>query len=93
MDKLSNDEIEAKLADLNGWSVNTDQKLEKNYQCKDFKDALGFVVRIGLAAEAMDHHPELFNVYNKVKIELTTHDAGGISQKDFDLAKQIDALA
>ena len=91
-EKLSEGDIQAKLAGLDGWSLDGG-KLHKVYKRADFKDALGFIVRIGLAAEAMDHHPELFNVYSTVKIWLETHDAGGITDKDFALAAQIDAQA
>jgi 4a-hydroxytetrahydrobiopterin dehydratase len=59
----------------------------------DFAEAFGFMTRVAILAEKADHHPEWFNVYNRVEILLTTHDAGGLSQRDIDLATQIDAIA
>jgi len=91
--KLTPAQITEKLHDLPTWSFQADGKLHREYIRKDFKDALGFIVRIGLAAEAMDHHPEIFNVYKTVRIALNTHDAAGVTELDFALAKQIEALA
>lgn len=64
--------------------------IEKKFQFKDFNEAFGFMSRVALKAEKMDHHPEWFNVYNKVDITLSTHDCGGLSQKDVTLAKFIE---
>ncbi|MEM9227624.1 MAG: 4a-hydroxytetrahydrobiopterin dehydratase, partial [Verrucomicrobiota bacterium] len=70
-----------------------EDKLKKSFQFKDFTEALGFIVRVGVAAEKHNHHPELFNVYNKVTIALNTHDAGGkVTQKDIKLAQAIEQL-
>lgn len=66
--------------------------IEKDFVFKNFSQALGFMVQVGLLAEKMNHHPELHNVYNKVKISLSTHSAGGVTTKDFDLAGQIEVL-
>lgn len=79
------------LAELENWSFNNDG-IEKKFQFKNFSQALAFIVRVGLLAESKNHHPELFNVYNKVNIRLSTHDANGVTDKDFDLAKAIEKL-
>lgn len=79
------------LAQLENWSFNNDG-IEKKFQFKNFNQALAFIVRVGLLAESRNHHPELFNVYNKVNIRLSTHDANGVTDKDFDLAKAIEKL-
>ncbi|NJK34761.1 MAG: 4a-hydroxytetrahydrobiopterin dehydratase [Oscillatoriales cyanobacterium SM2_2_1] len=89
--KLTEVEIAAAIAQLAGWSV-SNGKLHKKFQFKDFVAAFGFMGQVGIIAEKMDHHPELFNVYNRVTIDLTTHDAGGISRLDVELAQKIDAL-
>ncbi len=91
MIKYSNIEIQAALKSLNNWILKED-KIEKQFQFKDFSEALAFIVRIGVLAEKQNHHPELYNVYNKVTIALTTHDVNGLSDKDFLLATSIDAI-
>ena len=89
---LSTTEMQAALARLPGWKHEGD-KLKKDYLFADFQEAMGFVLRLAFFAEAQDHHPELFNVYNQVKIELTTHDAGNkVTAKDVTLALSIDSL-
>jgi len=70
----------------------TGKKISKTFEFKDFKEAFGFMTQVALKAEQMNHHPEWFNVYNKVKIELTTHDAGGVTEKDHELSKFIDSI-
>ena len=90
--KLSQDEIDQRLGGLDGWTIQ-DGKLHKDYSFASFVHAFGFMSSVALVAEAMDHHPEWFNVYNRVSIDLTTHDAGGISHKDFELAAKADELA
>ena len=70
----------------------TEGKLHKEFKFANFVEAFGFMSKVAILAEKMNHHPEWFNVYNKVAIDLTTHDAGGISQNDLELAKQIEAL-
>ncbi|MSP85777.1 MAG: 4a-hydroxytetrahydrobiopterin dehydratase [Flavobacteriaceae bacterium] len=77
------------LLDLNDWYFNSDG-IEKKFQFKNYIEALGFIVKVGVVSEKMNHHPELFNVYSKVNIRLTTHDAGGVTDKDFILASEID---
>lgn len=90
--KLSDSEIKAHLQELPGWRV-VNGKLHREMQFADFVTAFGFMTQVALLAEKRDHHPEWFNVYNKVIIDLTTHDAGGISAKDIELAKAMEALA
>lgn len=79
------------LSQLENWSFDNDG-IEKKFQFKNFNQALAFIVQVGLLAETKNHHPELFNVYNKVNIRLSTHDANGVTDKDFDLAKAIEKL-
>ncbi|MBD2576823.1 4a-hydroxytetrahydrobiopterin dehydratase [Oscillatoria sp. FACHB-1406] len=89
--KLSHEEILNAIASLKDWSL-VEGKLHKEFKFKNFVEAFGFMTQVAILAEKMDHHPEWFNVYNKVAIDLTTHDAGGISQRDLKLAREIDAL-
>lgn len=92
--QLNEDERTAAMADLPQWSLARDGlAMERKFQLANFVEAFGFMTRVAILAEKADHHPEWFNVYNKVEITLTTHDAGGLSQRDVALAKQIDALA
>jgi 4a-hydroxytetrahydrobiopterin dehydratase len=85
---------QAALRDLHGWNeVNDRDAIRKSYHFSNFSEAWGFLSRIALAAEKMDHHPEIFNVYNRVEIVLSTHDAGGLSERDVRLAQAIDELA
>ena len=79
------------LENLKDWEFKNNG-IEKHFKFKNFTQALGFIVQLGVLAEKMNHHPELFNVYNKVHIRLTTHDSGGVTDKDFDLASQIEGL-
>ncbi len=92
MKKYSNLEIQVAMKTLNNWILYED-KIKKQFQFKDFSEALAFIVRIGVLAEKQNHHPELHNVYNKVTIALTTHDVGGLSDKDFLLATSIDTIS
>ncbi len=94
--KLQDTEIESKLNDLNAglidkWGLAAG-KLHREFVFKNFVDAFGFMTRAAILAQEMDHHPEWFNVYNKVRIDLATHDAGGISELDFELAQKIEDL-
>ena len=92
-DKLSGNEIEKELSSLDGWTVlksNDRDAIFKKIEFKDFKEAFSFMTRVALTAETMDHHPEWFNVYNRVEITLSTHTCNGISPLDIQLAKQID---
>lgn len=89
---LSDAVIAEALKRLPGWEHENDA-LKRSYRFSDFSEALGFIVRIGLLAEQHGHHPELFNVYNTVRVALNTHDAGGkVTQKDLDLARAIQKL-
>ena len=89
--KLSDDQIKEKLKELQGWQL-VNGKLHKEFQFKDFNQAFGYMTRAALHAEKMDHHPEWFNVYNKLKVDLMTHDAGGITENDVKLAKILNSL-
>ncbi len=89
--KLSDDQIKEELKELQGWQL-VNGKLHKEFQFKDFNQAFGFMTRAALHAEKMDHHPEWFNVYNKLIVDLMTHDAGGITEKDVKLAKILNSL-
>jgi 4a-hydroxytetrahydrobiopterin dehydratase len=89
--KLSESEIQSALRELIGWSV-VNGKLHREYKFADFIHAFGFMAGAALVAEAMGHHPEWINVYNRVTVDLTTHDAGGITAKDVELAGKMDAL-
>ena len=86
---------EAAVGKLSGWSVNGGERdaIEKTFRFADFKTAWGFMSSVALKAEQMDHHPEWFNVYNRVETVLTTHDADGVTDKDLELASFMDALA
>jgi len=91
--RLSDDECAALLAAHPQWSLARDgTAIERRFAFADFSGAWGFMNRVALLAEAQDHHPEWFNVYNRVDITLTTHDAGGLSARDARMAKAIDAL-
>jgi len=90
--KLTQSELEAEMENLPGWSLD-DEKLYKELEFKNFIHAFGFMTKVAITAEKMNHHPEWFNVYNKVQIHLTTHEAGGISENDVNLARKIDTLA
>ena len=90
--KLSEEEVKKQLAVLEGWSI-ANGKLHKEFVFEDFVDAFGFMSRAAIHIEKMNHHPEWFNVYNKIKIDLVTHDAGGITQNDINLARTLNSLA
>lgn len=92
--KLTEAERGAALADLPGWTYDADRDaIRRSFRFEDFTAAFAFMTAVALMAEKADHHPEWFNVYNRVDIVLTTHDAGGLSQRDVALARKIDALA
>jgi 4a-hydroxytetrahydrobiopterin dehydratase len=92
--KLSDQEVAAALAGLSGWSrVDGRSAIAKKFQFADFGAAWGFMSRVALAAEKQDHHPEWFNVWNRVEITLSTHDAGGLSARDVKLAEAIEKIA
>ena len=91
MKTYSEDSIQEHLKELNNWNFN-DNGIEKKFKFKNFSQALAFIVQVGIQAEKGNHHPELFNVYNKVDIRLTTHDANGVTDKDIELAKAIENI-
>ena len=93
--KLDNDSLVKWLSAHPGWEkahADGQEAIARKFKLADFSEALALVVRIGLAAEKRDHHPEWSNVWNKVEITLTSHDAGGLTQRDVDLAMAIDGL-
>jgi len=89
--KLSEAEVRTRLSEIPGWEL-SDGKLQKMFRFVSFVQAFGFMTSVALVAEAMNHHPDWSNVYNRVTIALNTHDVGGISALDFTLAKRIDEL-
>ncbi|MCB0276950.1 MAG: 4a-hydroxytetrahydrobiopterin dehydratase [Calditrichaeota bacterium] len=89
--KLDPQEIDARLQNLPGWTTQNGS-LHRHFQFDTFVEAFGFMARVALLAEKMDHHPDWSNVYNRVMINLNTHDAGGITELDFELAGRINAL-
>ena len=91
MMKLSQSDIDEELKNLPGWSV-VNEKLHKEFQFETFNQAFGFMTRAAMEIEKMNHHPEWFNVYNKITIDLTTHDAGGITKNDVNLARILNSL-
>jgi 4a-hydroxytetrahydrobiopterin dehydratase len=90
--KLSDDAITSALSDLPGWKLE-DGKLHRDYEFADFVTAFGFMTSAALVAQGMDHHPEWFNVWNKVRVDLNTHDAKGVTELDVKLALAMEALA
>ena len=89
--KLTDAQVEEQLRALPSWSLRAD-KLYRELSFPNFVKAFGFMSSVALVAERMDHHPEWSNVYGRVVIELTTHDAGGVTERDFELAREIEAL-
>jgi 4a-hydroxytetrahydrobiopterin dehydratase len=92
MTKLTDEQVESSLLSLAGWTVATG-KLHREYKFPDFVHAFGFMATCATAIEAMNHHPEWFNVWNRVVVDLSTHDAGGITEKDFQLARRMEGIA
>lgn len=91
IDRLNDPQIKESLANLTGWERCDDRHaIKRSFKFKDFNAAWGFMSRIALLAEKMDHHPEWFNIYNRVEITLTTHDANGISERDIKMATKIE---
>lgn len=91
MEKLSSEDIDAGLAVLPGWE-RQDDGIARSFSFDGFVEAFGFMSSVALLAERVNHHPEWSNVYNRVHIRLTTHDAGGLTRRDLDLAGEIDGL-
>jgi 4a-hydroxytetrahydrobiopterin dehydratase len=93
-EKLTGSARTAALAKLSGWSeVKGRDAITRQFEFSDFNEAFGFMARAALVAEKLDHHPEWFNVYNKVEVTLATHDAGGVTERDIKLAQAMDRLA
>ncbi|MFQ5764200.1 MAG: 4a-hydroxytetrahydrobiopterin dehydratase [Rhodospirillales bacterium] len=93
-DKMSSDEVEKALAGLKGWAkAEGRDAIRKTFKFADFKEAFAFMTRAALRAEQMDHHPEWFNVYSTVEVTLATHDAGGVTALDVELARFMDEAA
>ena len=92
--KLTGSARQSALAKLDGWSeVKGRDAITRQFMFKDFNEAFGFMARAALIAEKLDHHPEWFNVYNKVEVTLATHDAAGVTERDIELAMTMDRLA
>jgi 4a-hydroxytetrahydrobiopterin dehydratase len=89
--KLTETEVKERLSEVHGWTLQGG-KLHRAFECKDFVAAFGNMTRVALVAEAMNHHPEWSNVWNKVVIDLNTHSVGGISELDFKLAGKINEI-
>ncbi|MCK9280652.1 MAG: 4a-hydroxytetrahydrobiopterin dehydratase [Melioribacteraceae bacterium] len=92
LSKASEIEIELFLEKHTKWSIKKD-KLSREFEFNDFVQAFGFMAQAAIIAESLDHHPDWSNSYNKVKVELATHDAGGITSLDFNLASKMDSIA
>jgi 4a-hydroxytetrahydrobiopterin dehydratase len=93
-EKLAGDVRLRALAELDGWSdADGRDAISKTYKFKDFAEAFGWMARVADVAEEMNHHPEWFNVYNKIDVTLSTHDSGGLTELDVKLAKRMDDLA
>ena len=90
--RLSSEKISEELKNLPGWLVK-DEKLHKDFEFESFNQAFGFMTRAAMEIEKMNHHPEWFNVYNKLSVDLMTHDAGGITENDIQLARILNSLA
>jgi 4a-hydroxytetrahydrobiopterin dehydratase len=94
VERLTGSARSAALAKLKGWvEVPGRDAISKQFSFKDFNEAFGFMARAALIAEKLDHHPEWFNVYNRVEVTLATHDAGGLTERDIKLAQEMDRLA
>jgi 4a-hydroxytetrahydrobiopterin dehydratase len=91
MKKLSADQIEESLKDIKGWAYN-EGSIWKSFKFRDFKETFSIMTRIAFECEKQNHHPNWENVYNNLTIKLNTHDVGGITQNDFDLAKSIEKI-
>lgn len=91
IERLTEEQVASELNNLAGWSIK-DGKLHKDYEFESFNQAFGFMVRASMEIEKMNHHPEWFNVYNKLSVDLMTHDAGGITKNDIELAKILNSL-
>lgn len=89
--KLSDSEVKGKLGSVSSWQL-AKGKLHKEYKFESFEEAMKFVNSVASVAASLNHHPEIFNVYNKVTLDINTHDEGGITELDFEFARRVDAL-
>lgn len=89
--KLNEQELETSLKQLSAWELRSN-KLHREFKFADFAHAFGFMATAAVLIEKMNHHPEWFNVYNRVSVDLTTHDANGITEKDIELARVLDSI-
>jgi len=89
--RLSDEVLSQQMPSLPGWTLE-DGKLHREFQFEDFVEAFGFMARVALVAESMNHHPEWSNVWNRVVVDLSTHDAGGITELDLELARRMDRM-
>ena len=90
--QLSPEEIQKALASCPDWS-RVEEKIHREFRFQDFEKAFAFMTQCAKVAESLNHHPEWFNVYNRVEVQLTTHDAGGLTSLDFELARCMDEIA
>ena len=94
VEQLSAEERDSWLSGLKDWSLTREGKaIERKIEFADFSEAFAFMTRVAMIAESRDHHPEWFNVYNRVSVDLTTHDSGGLTELDVGLATRMDAIA
>lgn len=94
VDKLAPEEISEKLSELEGWEAEGgNESISKSFKFKNFSEAWGFMSRVALLAEKMNHHPEWFNVYNQVDVTMTTHDADGVTDNDLKMAEKMNRFA
>ena len=91
-EKLCKDELRDAVEKLSGWSLEND-KLHREFRFQDFSEAFGFMARVALIAESMDHHPEWCNVWDRVVVDLSTHDVGGVTSLDVELAQKMNDIA
>lgn len=93
VDRIEGDDLHGCVAKLDGWDLRDDARaIVRTFRFGDFSEAFAFMTRVAMLAEVSDHHPEWFNVYNRVEITLTTHDAGGVSERDIRMARAISAF-
>lgn len=90
--KLNQTEIASSLQELKDWRINSQGKLEREYVFHTFREAFSFMIRVAFEAEELNHHPDWSNSYQKVKVELITHEAGGLTEKDIELARRIEKI-
>lgn len=91
-EKMPTGQVEEAVGKLEGWTAEGNDRLSRSFKFKDHIEAMGFVTRVAMAAEVMDHHPDLRIVYNNVEIHLSSHDAGGVTERDIRLAGRINEL-